>query len=51
LTVEDETINTEDGDWSFVPAGLDHCLLSDKGKSVFYVWFEHKTAEIAKGSH
>lgn len=46
LTVEDETINTEEGDWSFVPAGLDHSLLSDKGKSVFYVWFEHKTAKL-----
>lgn len=51
LHVEDEQIEQFDGEWSFVPAGLDHSLVSAPGKSVFYVWFEHKTAEIETGRH
>ena len=51
LTVEDETIEHGECEWSFVPAGLDHSLVSDPGKTVYYIWFEHKTAEISLGSH
>ncbi len=51
LTVEDEKIHHGANEWSYVPAGLDHSLVSEPGKSVFYIWFEHKTAEIANGSH
>ncbi len=43
LTVGDETIHTEEGDWSYVKAGIDHQLT---GKHVFYVWFEHMTSEL-----
>lgn len=46
LTVDGETINTKEGDWSYVPAGLDHSLVSEKGKKVFYIWFEHMVAEV-----
>ena len=46
LTVDGETINTEEGDWSYVPAGLDHSLVSEKGKKVFYIWFEHMVDEV-----
>ena len=40
-----ETINHKAGDWSFIPAGADHDLVSEPGKEVFYVWFEHYTDE------
>ncbi len=33
------------GEWSYVPAGLDHALVAEPGKEVFYVWFEHFTRE------
>lgn len=33
------------GEWSYIPAGLDHSLLAEPGKEVFYVWFEHFTRE------
>jgi mannose-6-phosphate isomerase-like protein (cupin superfamily) len=46
LTVESESIQQYQGDWSFVPAGLDHSLISEPGKSNFYVWFEHMTEEL-----
>lgn len=42
---EMETINHKAGDWSFIPAGVDHDLVSEPGKEVFYVWFEHFTDE------
>ena len=42
---EMETINHKAGDWSFIPAGADHDLVSEPGKEVFYVWFEHFTDE------
>ena len=45
LTVDGETTTTEDGDWSYVTAGLDHSLVAESGKKVFYIWFEHKVAE------
>ena len=32
------------GDWSFIPAGLDHSMIpSAPGKELFYVWFEQYT--------
>lgn len=40
-----ETINHKAGDWSFIPAGADHDLVSEPGKEVYYVWFEHFTDE------
>ena len=46
LTVDGETIDTKEGDWSYVPAGLDHSLLAEPGKKVFYIWFEHKVEEV-----
>ena len=45
LTVGDESVNTKSGDWSYVPAGLDHSLTAEPGKEVFYVWYEHFTQE------
>lgn len=46
LTVDGETVDTKEGDWSYVPAGLDHSLLAETGKKVFYIWFEHKVEEV-----
>jgi hypothetical protein len=51
LTVDGETIHHGESEWSFVPAGLDHSLTAKPGKTVYYIWFEHKTAEIEKGKH
>ncbi len=45
LTVGDETVRTVAGDWSFVPAGEDHALVSEEGKEAYYVWFEHFAKE------
>ena len=45
LTVGDETVGTVAGDWSFVPAGEDHSLVSEEGKEAYYVWFEHFAKE------
>jgi hypothetical protein len=45
LTVEDEKINQKSGDWSFVPAGLDHSLCAEEGKELYYVWVELYTGE------
>lgn len=46
LTVGDESIHHTENEWSFVPAGIDHSLVSEPGKSVYYVWFEIKTKEL-----
>lgn len=46
LTVDGETVGQKDGDWSFVPAGLDHSLVADPGKLVYYIWFEHFVKEF-----
>lgn len=45
LTVEgNEPITCKGGDWSFIPAGLDHSMIpSALGKELFYVWFEQYT--------
>lgn len=40
-----EQVNHKAGDWSFIPAGADHDLVSEPGKEVFYVWFEHYVNE------
>ena len=45
LTVGNDSANTKRGDWSYVPAGLDHSLTAEPGKEVFYVWYEHFTQE------
>lgn len=42
-----ETVQHRAGDWSFIPAGADHDLVSDPGKEVYYIWFEHYTDEQA----
>ena len=39
LTVENESVAHHAGDWSFVPAGLDHSLTAEPGKEVAYIWF------------
>lgn len=46
LTVENETVSHKDGDWSFVPAGLDHSLVAEPGKLVYYIWFERFVKEF-----
>ena len=43
LTVDGKTVNHKSGEWSFIPAGLDHSLVAQPGKEVFYVWFEKFT--------
>ena len=46
LTIGDEpAVEHKAGEWSYVPAGLDHALVADSGKEVFYVWFEHFVRE------
>lgn len=45
LTVDDEAVHSFSGDWSFIPAGLDHSLVAEKKKEVYYIWFEHFARE------
>lgn len=45
LTVDGESEEHRAGEWSYVPAGLDHALTAEPGKEVYYVWFEHFTKE------
>ena len=45
FTVENETVNLYEGEFSYVTAGLDHSLIADPGKTVFYIWFEHWVEE------
>jgi len=46
LIVDDEKpVAHKAGDWSYIPAGYDHSLVADKGKEVFYVWYEHFVRE------
>jgi len=45
MTVDGETIRHQAGEWSYIPAGLDHDLVAEPGKEVYYVWFEHFTKE------
>lgn len=45
LSVEDETVSTVAGDWSYVVAGKDHSLVSEPGKEAYYVWYEHFVRE------
>ncbi len=46
LTVDGESIDQKAGDFSYVPAGLDHSLLTRPGKNLHYVWFEHYVQEV-----
>lgn len=46
LTVENESVAHHAGDWSFVPAGLDHSLTAEPGKEVAYIWFERFVKEF-----
>lgn len=41
LTVNDETIEQADGDFSYVVAGDDHSLIAKPGKLCSYIWFEY----------
>lgn len=45
LKVQDnDEITCHGGDWSFIPAGLDHSMIpSAPGKELYYVWFEQYT--------
>lgn len=46
LTVHGETIPHKYGDFSFVPAGEAHSLISLPGKLNYYIWFEHFVREL-----
>ena len=46
LTVDGESVDQKSGDFSFVPAGLDHSLVGKPGKKLNYIWFEHYVQEI-----
>ena len=45
FTVENETVEHYEGEFSYVTAGLDHSLVAAPGKIVFYIWFEHWVKE------
>ena len=42
LTVNDETVEQADGDFSYVTPGDDHSLVSDAGKLTYYIWYERR---------
>ena len=47
MDVEGEITNHKGGELSFIKAGPDHSLVaSGPDKTVFYIWFEHMTAEF-----
>lgn len=46
LMVDNETVRQLGGDFSFVPAGAPHSLISREGKLNYYIWFEHFVKEI-----
>lgn len=46
LTVGEETIGHKYGDFSYVPAGAPHSLISLPGKANGYIWFEHFVREL-----
>ena len=46
LTVDNESIEQKAGDFSYVPAGLDHSLVTKPGKNLHYIWFEHYVQEV-----
>lgn len=45
LTVDGESVDHKGGDFSYVPAGLDHSLQCKPGKQIHYIWFEHYVQE------
>lgn len=45
LTVNGESADQRTGDFSYVPAGLDHSLQCKPGKQIHYIWFEHYVQE------
>lgn len=45
MTVDGQTVSHKGGEWSFIPAGLDHSLVAKPGREVFYVWFEKFTRD------
>ena len=45
LTVNGESVDHKNGDFSYVPAGLDHSLQCKPGKQIHYIWFEHYVLE------
>jgi quercetin dioxygenase-like cupin family protein len=47
MDVEGEQVECHEGDWNFVPAGLDHSLIGNKPEhKVRYFWFEHFVQEF-----
>lgn len=46
LTVDGETVDLKTGDFSYVPAGLDHSLECLPGQELHYIWFEHYVQEV-----
>lgn len=46
LTVADESVDQKAGDFSYVPAGMDHSLVTKPGKKLSYIWFEHYVQEV-----
>ena len=45
LTVDGESVVQKGGDFSYVPAGLDHSLECLPGQEIHYIWFEHYVLE------
>lgn len=45
VTIDGESVDHEGGDFSYVPAGLDHSLQCKPGKTCRYIWFEHYIQE------
>ena len=41
MTVQDETVDQKDGDFSYIVAGDDHSLIAKPGKMCAYTWFEY----------
>ena len=45
-TVDKESVPQKEFDLSYVEAGLDHSLVAEPGKTVFYIWFEHMVKDV-----
>ena len=46
LTVDKERVEHKTGDFSYIPAGAPHSLISRPGKLNYYIWFEHFVKEL-----
>lgn len=51
MTVEGETVEQKDGDFSYIVAGDDHSLIAKPGKLCSYTWFEYfvNPEDVTKG--